>query len=174
MLAVFDIPARERLSYLILMLETPHVVVGAAIAFKVINPALALPLALGSHFVLEKVPHWNPHLNTEKKKYGKVTAQSTKIVIADVATSLTLGTFIAAQALPNTAHAITILAACFVSVLPDVIEGPHFFWNMDLKSKFIEKKWIPFKKSLQADTAIVPGLITQVLTIIAAFYWIFS
>jgi len=63
------------------VLETPHVVVAAAIAVNVANPALAIPLALGSHFVLEKVPHWNPHLNTELKKFGKVSAQSTNIVI---------------------------------------------------------------------------------------------
>ena len=66
------------------MLETPHVIVGAAIATKVVNPALALPLAFGSHFILERVPHWNPHLNTEKNKFGKITVVSTKIVILDV------------------------------------------------------------------------------------------
>ena len=53
------------------MLETPHVIVGAAIAYKVVNPALALPLALGSHFILDITPHWNPHLSTETKKFGK-------------------------------------------------------------------------------------------------------
>jgi len=49
------------------VLETPHVVVGAAIATKIANPFISLPLAFASHFLLEKVPHWNPHLNTEKK-----------------------------------------------------------------------------------------------------------
>lgn len=153
------------------MLETPHVVVGAAIAFKVVNPALALPLALGSHFVLEKVPHWNPHLFTETKKFGKVSKSSTKIVIADALLAFTLGVFIASRALPNTTHAIVILLACFLSVLPDVVEGPYFFLNM--KGKLIEK-WIYFQKSLQADTDVVPGILTQVVVIIAAFWWIYS
>ena len=66
------------------VLETPHVVVGAAIATKVLHPALAIPLAFGSHFILEKVPHWNPHLNSETEKFGRPTRQSTYIVIADV------------------------------------------------------------------------------------------
>ena len=101
------------------MLETPHVVVGAAIAYHVPNPLIAIPLAFASHFVLEKVPHWNPHLNTELKKYGKVTSQSTKIVIADVTLSLIAGFYIASLVLPNYAHAATILLACFASVLPD-------------------------------------------------------
>ncbi len=151
------------------MLETPHVIVGAAIATKVANPALALPLAFGSHFLLEKVPHWNPHLNTETEKYGKPTKKSTYIVIADTIASLTAGFFIASQVLPNTAHAITILAACFVAALPDIVEGPYFF--LGLRSEII-KRWIKFQKSIQVDTPIIPGLLTQLITVIAAFWWI--
>lgn len=153
------------------MLETPHVVVGAAIAMKVVNPALAIPLALGSHFVLDRIPHWNPHLNTEVKENGKPTKKSSVIVIIDVCTALALGFFIASRALPNTSHAIIVLAASFASVLPDVIEGPYFF--LGIKSKFI-KRWISFQKSIQANTTIVPGLLTQVITIAAAFWWIFA
>jgi hypothetical protein len=151
------------------VLETPHVVVGAAIATKIPNPLISIPLAFASHFVLEKVPHWNPHLNTEKKKYGKPTKKSTQIVIVDVAISLILGGLIASRALPDTGHAITILLASFASVLPDVIEGPYFFLNWE--SKFI-KNWIKFQKSLQVDVSVVPGLITQVITIAGAFWWL--
>ncbi|MBU1894579.1 MAG: hypothetical protein KJ983_02020 [Candidatus Omnitrophica bacterium] len=151
------------------MLETPHVIVGAAIAFKITNPLLALPLALGSHFILDMTPHWNPHLNTETKKFGKPTKRSVNIVIADVCLSLVAGFFIASKALPNSTHALTILATCFLSVLPDVIEGPYFF--LEKRSDFI-KKWIKFQTSIQANVSILPGLATQFLTILAAFWWI--
>ena len=147
-------------------------VVAAAIASKIPNPLISIPLAFASHFILEKVPHWNPHLNTEKKKYGKPTVQSTYIVVFDTLASLVLGGFIAYQALPDTTHAAVILAACLVSASPDLIEAPYYFLNM--KNEFIEKSWIPFKKSLQADTSILPGLATQVATILAAFWWILS
>jgi len=153
------------------VLETPHVVVGAAIATRVVNPALAIPLAFASHFILEKVPHWNPHLNSETEKFGAPTRKSTYIVIADVAASLVLGGFIAARALPDWGQTATILAACFAAVVPDVLEGPYFFLNM--RSKII-KRWIKFQKSIQVDVPIVPGLITQVATILLAFWWIFS
>ena len=153
------------------MLETPHVIVGAAIATKVVHPALAIPLAFGSHFLLEKIPHWNPHLNTETEKYGKPTRRSTQIVILDTTLALAAGFFIASRALPNTAHAVTILTACFVASLPDIVEGPYFFLNM--RHELI-KKWIKFQKSIQLDTDIVPGLLTQVITIVAAFWWIFN
>jgi hypothetical protein len=153
------------------VLETPHVAVGAAIAMKVVNPALAIPLAFGSHFILDKIPHWNPHLNTEVIENGKPTKKSSVIVIIDVCASLALGFFIASKALPSTSHATTILVASFASVLPDIIEGPYFF--LGIRNKFI-KKWIVFQKSLQVNTSVVPGLLTQAITIAAALWWIFA
>ena len=152
------------------MLETPHVTVGAAIASKIPNPLIAIPLAFASHFVLERVPHWNPHLNREIKKFGKVTTLSTVIVIADVATSLIIGFYFASQKSINNTHYLAILASSFASVLPDVIEGPYFY--LKVRGKLIER-WISFQKSLQEDAPIVPGLATQILTILACFYWVF-
>lgn len=75
-----------------------------------------------------------------------------------------LGVFMASQVLPNTAHFITILLACFAAILPDLIEAPYYFLKQ--KSEFIEKRWIPFKKSLQNDTDKIPGLATQVITVV--------
>jgi hypothetical protein len=154
------------------VLETPHVVVGAAIATKVVNPVLSLPLAFASHFLLEKVPHWNPHLNTELKTNGKITDKSMKLIIADSTLALFTGSAIAYSALPNYYHAVIILAASFLSVLPDVIEAPYYI--LKIKSDFIEKRWIPFQKSIQYDTSPLPGLATQFITIVAALYWIFG
>lgn len=151
------------------MLETPHVIVGAAIATRVANPALALPLALASHFILEKVPHWNPHLNTETEKYGKPTKQSTVIVIADATLATVSLLFIASRVLPDTGHALTILLAGIFAILPDLVEGPYFF--LGIRSKII-KRWILFQKSIQEDTTIIPGLLTQFATVAAAFLWI--
>ena len=153
------------------MLETPHVAVGAAIATKIANPLLSLPLAFASHFVLEKVPHWNPHLNSEINQYGKVTDKSTKIVIVDATLALLTGFYVAINYSQNPHHALIILTASFLSVVPDVIEAPYLFLNV--KSKFIQR-WMLFQKSLQENAAIVPGLITQVIVFLAAFWWIAS
>lgn len=153
------------------MLETPHVVVGAAIATKIANPYLSLPLSFLSHFLLERVPHWNPHLNKEIKEHGHITILSTAIVIGDVAASLILGTYIASLKLPDYGYSATILIACFLSVLPDVVEGPYFFFKMKYP---LIIPWIKFQKSLQADTGILLGIATQLITIAAALYWIFT
>jgi len=152
------------------VLETPHVIVAAAIATKIANPALAIPLALGSHFILETVPHWNPHIHTEMKKFGKITDKSKKIIIADSLISLSAGFYIASLSLPDTIKALTVVAACFIAVTPDLIEAPYYF--LGSKTDFIIKKWIPFKKSLQSDTNVYLGLATQFLVIIAAIWWI--
>ena len=151
------------------MIETPHVVVGAAIAMKVANPALALPLALGSHLVLDKIPHWNPHLFTETKKFGKPTKRSTFIVAADIITSIIIGISIARLALPNTTLSLTVIAACFLSVLPDIVEGPYFFLNF--RPKLIER-WIKFQRSFQVNVNFIPGMLTQILTVAASLWWI--
>lgn len=153
------------------MLETPHVMVGAAIATKIPNPFIAIPLAFLSHFALERIPHWNPHLNTETKKFGAPTKRSTTIVIIDSTLALASGLTIAYSALPNTGHAITIVLASFASVLPDVIEAPYFY--LKFRSAFITR-WIAFQKSLQVDTNPAWGLLTQVVTIVAAFFWLRS
>jgi len=153
------------------MLETPHVMVGAAIATTIPNPIISLPLAFLSHLVLEKVPHWNPHLNTEKKTFGKITKKSTYIVVADSTLALFSGLGIALLKSQNFGQFVVIILACFFSILPDLIEAPYFFLN--LKSKFIEK-WIKFQKSLQVDASPLPGLATQLITIITSLWWIFK
>jgi len=156
-------------SLLLRMLETPHVFIGAAIATAIPNPFIAIPLAFASHFIMDMVPHWNPHLNTEMDMFGKTTRRSTAITAIDSTLALVSGSFIAYQALPNFGQAILVLACCFASVLPDVIEGPYFFLKM--KSKWVTK-WITFQKSLQNDTAWYWGLATQLITIAAVIFWL--
>ena len=151
------------------MLETPHVAIGAVIATKIPNPFIAIPLAFASHFLLEGVPHWNPHIVSETKKYGMPTKKSIVIIAIDVSVALVMGSLIAWQAMPNKGHAMTIMAASFASVLPDLIEAPYFFLKM--RTKFL-KDWLTFQKSLQVDTTPFWGFLTQALTIAAAIFWL--
>lgn len=153
------------------MLETPHVAVGAAIAAKV-HPALALPAALASHFILDKIPHWNPHAYTEVKTNGRISSTTILISVADVFLALSLGIFIAYRALPNYTHAGVIIAASFLSVLPDVSKSPYFFFKKLRKGGL--KKWVDFERSLQVDTNFILGNITQVGIIAMSLVWAMS
>lgn len=155
-----------------IVLETPHVVVGAAIAYNVANPALALPLALGSHFILDSISHWNPHTYTETQKFGKPARNSTIIATVDAVMALGAGFFIASQVLPQYDRFFFILAACFLAVLPDISKAPFYY----LKNRnHLLKKWVEIERSIQVETKnVFLGVATQVVIIIAGFWWIFK
>lgn len=147
------------------MLETPHVLVGVAIATKIPNPIISIPLALASHFVLEGLPHWNPHLYTETEKYGQPTRKSTLFTAVDSSIALTTGSLIAFSHLPDLAFAFTIFFSAFAAVLPDVIEAPYLY--LKYRKPWL-KKYILWQRSIQADAQPFWGLFTQILIIIAA------
>lgn len=153
------------------MIELPHAVVGAAIAVKVSNPALALPLALASHFVLDLIPHWNPHLNREIAKYGKITKQTKVILVFDVIASLCAGFYIASTALPDTNRFGVIIVGALFGVLPDLAEAPYFL--IGSRNKWL-KKLVRFQSSIQLNVPIIPGLLSQILVLAAAFWWVFG
>lgn len=153
------------------MVELPHTIVGAAIAAKIQNPYLALPLALFSHFVLDLLPHWNPHLNMEIKKFGRITKHTTIIITIDVVLSLVAGFVIASKFLPDVERFLIIIAACFLAVLPDVAEAPYFFFG---RKDFLLARLIKFQSNLQFDVPIIPGIISQVIVVTAALWWIYN
>ena len=99
------------------MLQTPHVVVGTAIAIKVGRPELAIPLAFLSHFVLDRVPHWNPHTYTEAIKYGIPKRKTLLLTAVDIGTAFFLGLWIDTTFLPDYRQILFILLAAFASVL---------------------------------------------------------
>ena len=142
------------------MLETPHVALGVAIAVAIPNPLISIPLAFASHFALDMTPHWNPHLNTETKKYGYLTNKTLLIIGIDLACAAILTAFVSKGNM-------NILLAAFVSILPDVVEGPYFL--LGWKNELI-KKWINFQKSIQSEANLFWGLLTQVLVILGALY----
>lgn len=154
------------------MVELPHTLVGAAIAYKIGNPALSLPLAFASHFLIDGlIPHWNPHLNTEKKLHGKITGKTMTFVSVDTLISLGAGLFLASTALPDIGRFVVIVLGCFLAVLPDVVEGPYFFFNFN---HALLEKFMDWHTSIQKNASFWPGVMTQVILVIGALWWFFS
>lgn len=153
------------------MLETPHALMGAAIATKVDNPLLAIGLSFGSHFLLDKVPHWNPHLNTEISKFKKVSTGTTIFITIDSLLALVTVLFIAIFQSQNFTQFSLIILCAFFALLPDLVEAPYYFLGQT--GKLIEK-WIKFQKSIQANADIIPGSLTQISLIIILLLWIFK
>ncbi len=145
------------------MLETPHVALGLAIAVAIPNPLISIPLAFASHFALDIVPHWNPHINTEMKKFGKLTNPTLFIIAVDLALALILTIFIG-KTNPY------IYLASFMSILPDIAEGPYFLFGW--RNKYLDII-LRFQRSIQANANIFWGLLTQIIILVACLLWIF-
>lgn len=155
------------------MLETPHVAVGIAIASKFPNPWVSIPLSLASHFVLDKIPHWNPHLYTETQKLGHPSKSSTTFAIVDIVTAFAMGSAFAYNALPNSQMAVLILICSFSSVLSDVVKYPYYYFKT-FRPKLLVW-WVNLERSMQVDTkSPIWGIITQVLVIGASFWWMLA
>lgn len=153
------------------MLELPHALVGAAIATAIPNPIISLPLSLASHFLTEYIPHWNPHLYTEVTTSGRVSRSSFFIILTDSSLALLSGSWIALGVWPDVGRTATILAACFLAVLPDVIEIPFFF--LGLKPKWIEKI-VYFQRGHQWNVQPIWGILFQLLVVTLSLILIFS
>ena len=153
------------------MVELPHVLVGVAIASKVGNPALSLPLALASHFVMDLIPHWNPPIYREIKELGRLKPNTTTFIFLDSFAALLIGSFIALQSLPDLSRAVIILLGGFFAVLPDLLEAPYYLMNVThpLITRLVE-----FEHALQARAPLIPGILTQVAVSAAAVWWILT
>lgn len=152
------------------MLELPHTIVGATIATKIGNPLLSLPFAFLSNFLIDLLPHWNPHLYSEMNHDGKVSKKSTIICLIDSSLALVVGLFLAFRFWPNFAKVGIVLLSCFLAVLADVLEAPYFF--LGSKNKYI-LKLISFQRKLQWSISPMPGILTQVVLILACFLILF-
>lgn len=145
------------------MLETPHVALGMAIAVAVPNPFISIPLSFASHFLLDMAPHWNPHLNTETKKYGHLTTGTLLIIGLDVASTLLLTGFAYKANFNN----INLIYCAISSILPDLLEAPYYIFGF--KNKTLEI-WRQFQIAIQTDANVFWGMLTQIIVLLGALY----
>lgn len=155
------------------MLTTPHLLVGAYLVSKIPTLWVALPTALLSHFLLDFcIPHWNPHLYTEKNQKGKISKNSLKIIILD---SLTGGVLFLITAFPllknNLQEFLFLSLGGLMAILPDIIEIPYFFFNSQNR---LLKRYIQFEHDHQCNASPFWGILTQVLLTGVVFYALFS
>jgi hypothetical protein len=95
-----------------------HAVTGAVIATAVKNPAIALPAALLSHFVVDVLPHWD---------YKLRSATQLGLIVRLLDLSLSLALLVALSLTTSTA---VVFLAGFLAILPDFM-----WWNFFLHGK---------------------------------------
>lgn len=142
------------------MLEFCHVVTGAALASQIHSPLMSLPLCLASNFVIDLLPHWNPHLFTEKQKSGRLSKKTILFLFSDAFLGLILGLWIAFGHYPDIGKTITIIIGAFLAVSGDLIEAPFYLFNW--RNKYIEKL-IAFQRRHQWNVSFWPGMLFQIV-----------
>lgn len=152
------------------MLTTPHLLIGMYLVSKIPSPWVAIPAAFFSHFLFDCcVPHWNPHLYTEKNKTGQVSKQSLKIIFADGLIGCLLALFILWPFFREglwQKFFITGLGG-FMAILPDIMEIPYYFLN---SKRRLFKRYIRFEHEHQFNISPFWGVLTQAIFVALVFY----
>ncbi len=112
------------------MTSTNHVLTGAAIALAVKQPALAIPLALASHFALDALPHFGIYEDDRVRRNASRWFRT--VVSIDVPAMLFLLFFIPMQA-PVEVGSWTIFASMVAGLAPDLVWLPQFFKEIRTK-----------------------------------------
>lgn len=136
------------------MTATAHALIGAAIAAKVINPYLGIPLAILSHFAADLIPHWDEGTNHKQKSATKLRIQA----VFDVLLGFALAFLIFGRVVDETYLFVMIIAA----QLPDWLESPAFMFNVKIPP-FSWMYWV--SHNLQSRMQLPWGLVTQVVVV---------
>ena len=152
------------------MLLTPHTLVGVAIATNISNPFIAVPSALLSHFLGDKVPHWDFYSNT--KKEDRIRGWRPLAVMGDLAVGVAIGVayttyFLWVKESPSTA--ISIFLCGIASVLPDALSSLSIIGSKENKFLEILNK---IQSKMQFQAPLPWGILTQVVVILLSVYLI--
>jgi hypothetical protein len=143
------------------MVSISHAVTGAYIASMMPDqPWLYLPLAFGSHFVLDYVTHFDLGIAMKMYRWNKLEIaiwESLDLLVAGVLVAVIWG-----QSAANFNWAIWLGA--LVSVTPDFMEATDYFFECPLK---ILKPFYKFHHDFHNSTRnVFWGLLPQVILVI--------
>lgn len=136
------------------MTATAHALIGAAIATKVANPLLGIPLAIASHFIADLVPHWDAGTNHREKSVLRLRVEAALDVI--------LGFSLAFLLFRNLVELPYLFTMIIAAQLPDWLEAPAWMFGIKIPP-FSWMDWIGHK--LQSRMQLPWGLITQIVIV---------
>ncbi len=106
------------------MIATCHIVVGAAIGTALHRPWLAWPAAYASHFLLDRLPHLDPHALV-----GVPNGRPTRREVAWGAVDTLVGTALGLWLAWGRPEYRVMVGAAFFAVLPDLMCFPWLDWR---------------------------------------------
>jgi hypothetical protein len=144
------------------MTATGHALVGTVIAAKVGNPALAIPIAIASHFLCDALPHWDTgyHRAQNSKKRFIVTSA------IDVVLGFVLSYLLIVLFFPTTSLLYAFLII-IMAQLPDWLTAPYLFldWN------FAPFTWVyKCQKKFDSSIGLPWGFVNQVVVVAALIF----
>ncbi len=142
------------------MLTTPHSVTGAAIATIFPNLAVAIPVSLVAHFILDTIPHWQEVI---KKPYKPIKTTYFRLP-ADIILAVLLVWLIAKN---HPTISTVIWSSALVSNLPDLDVVATNFLPQLLQKSSVFKRYYDWHCRIQKETKSLIGIFTQVAVIIA-------
>lgn len=150
------------------MTATAHSIVGAVIATKIPDLRIALPLALLSHYLGDKLPHWDPMVNYKNKSRFRL--------MTEAGIDALLGLFIAYFFFVywGKQSPLNVMLGSLVAQSPDWLEIPHMFF----KWHFPPFTWVYRSQHWAHDLfydsrAQAPwGVITQLIVLAIFLFWL--
>jgi len=162
------------------MIFSPHIVVGAVIGAKIHNLGLIIILGLLTHFIMDKIPHWDylwPGVKNFKKTKNFNGLFSDLLKMAADGTFGFLIVFLASWHgnFLNFDYLPFIIFGVFISLLPDITIG--LSWLLTGRAtryvRFLEK-YHYFKENEKEGKITFFNISTEILVIIIAIIILFS
>ena len=121
------------------MTASNHVVAGALIATAVASPAAAISLALGSHFVMDALPHYGDNNNHSWLNRNFKYVLAVDLLVAAI--------FVTGVVVAQPASWVIVTLCALVAVAPDILWLPYFMADLRHEQKEHSKlakflKWI--------------------------------
>ncbi len=147
------------------MILFPHMLVGAAIGLKIDNFWAIFILALISHFLFDRLPHWEYVKNLSDLPREKFPSFILKAVL-----DLTLGIIIIWCLTSDSPLHSYIFFGAFAAILPDGLTLLNMLTGK--KIKILEKFWSFHKKISIAENKNSPfwGAIIEIAVVILSIY----
>jgi len=127
------------------MLSIAHGSTGALIASKIPNPFISFPIILASHFLEDRIPHWDVGQGLTEGKKRKLDAFLQELFF-DFPLSIIIVYALFQIGRPFDWH---IWFGWFVGLLPDIVEFPYLF--LRIRGKYINR-FASFHNSFHQST----------------------
>ena len=149
------------------MTATAHAIVGTLIAVRFTDPLVSAPLALGTHYLFDLVPHWDSGTNRKQKSEKRFLTEA----IIDGSISV-LVSFLIYHYIFGLSDYFYLYFVVLFALLPDIvtmltrfvlkIKNPLWNWNNRLQTKLNKKLQLPW------------GILTQIIVIGVVYAFLFN